>query len=368
MSYLLSDDGDDDLYRVLDADGSVVEGASVSLSDDDLHALYEDLKLARRFDRKAVALQRQGRMGTYPPIYGQEGAQVASVHALDDEDWLFPSYRENGAMLARGVSIAKNLEYWMGSEAGNEALRERNVFTITNPIATQVPLATGLAWGSAIDGNRRAALVHFGDGATSEGDFHEGVNFAGVFDAPVVFFCNNNQWAISVPRENQTRSKTIAQKATAYGIEGVRVDGMDPIAVYEVTRDAVRKAKNPGDRPAPTLIEAVQYRLGAHSTSDDPGVYRDEARTEEWRALDPVPRFERFMLSTGRIDEEGVEAVEQKIEDRIDAAVAEAEAAETDADYIFEHVYAAMPKRLEEQRQYLRALREEFGDEELLED
>ncbi|MCT9095590.1 pyruvate dehydrogenase (acetyl-transferring) E1 component subunit alpha [Haloarchaeobius sp. HME9146] len=367
MSQLVSDQPDD-LHRVIDRDGSVVDGASVSLSDDTLLALYEDLKLARRFDRKAVALQRQGRMGTYPPIYGQEGAQVASVHALDDEDWLFPSYRENGAMLARGVSMSKNLEYWMGSEAGNAALRERNVFTVTNPIATQIPLATGLAWGAKLKGDNRAALVHFGDGATSEGDFHEGLNFAGVFDAPVVFFCNNNQWAISVPREKQTKSATIAQKAVAYGFEGVRVDGMDPIAVYEVTRDAVQKAKNPGDEPAPTLIEAFQYRLGAHSTSDDPGVYRDEERTEKWRQMDPVPRFERFMLETGRLDQEDVDAIEQDIEDRLNEAVEQAEAATTDPRHIFEHVYAQQPKKLREQQAYLESLREEFGDDALLED
>ncbi|WP_435361157.1 pyruvate dehydrogenase (acetyl-transferring) E1 component subunit alpha [Haloarchaeobius sp. DFWS5] len=367
MSHLVSPDSDD-LYRVLDADGNLVDGATVSLDDDGLHDLYVDLKLARRFDRKAVALQRQGRMGTYPPIYGQEGAQVASVHALDDEDWLFPSYRENGAMLARGVSMSKNLEYWMGSETGNAALRERNVFTITNPIATQIPLATGLAWGSKLKTDGRAALVHFGDGATSEGDFHEGLNFAGVFDAPVVFFCNNNQWAISVPRENQTASATIAQKADAYGIEGIRVDGMDPLAVYQVTREAVERAKNPGDDPAPTLIEAVQYRLGAHSTSDDPGVYRDEERTEEWKQMDPVPRFEQFMLNSGRLDEAGVEAIEAEIEERIDAAVAEAEETETDPHDIFANVYAEMPRALREQQAYLDELRAEFGDEALLED
>ncbi|WP_435334971.1 pyruvate dehydrogenase (acetyl-transferring) E1 component subunit alpha [Haloarchaeobius sp. TZWWS8] len=368
MSSLVSPESDDDLYRVLDADGSLVEGASVSMADDALRDLYEDLKLARRFDRKAVALQRQGRMGTYPPIYGQEGSQVASVHALDDEDWLFPSYRENGAMLARGVSMSKNLEYWMGSESGNAALRERNVFTVSNPIATQIPLATGLAWGAKLKGDERAALVHFGDGATSEGDFHEGVNFAGVFDAPVVFFCNNNQWAISVPREKQTASETIAQKADAYGIDGIRVDGMDPIAVYEVTRQAIQKAKDPGDRPAPTLVEAVQYRLGAHSTSDDPGVYRDEERTEEWKRMDPVPRLERFMRESGRLTKEDVEAIEADIEERIDEAVATAEAAETDPANIFAHVYAEMPRALREQQAYLEELRDEFGDDVLLED
>ncbi|WP_440990764.1 pyruvate dehydrogenase (acetyl-transferring) E1 component subunit alpha [Haloarchaeobius baliensis] len=360
---------DDDVHRVLDVDGSLVDGASIPLSDGELRDLYEDLKLARRFDRKAVSLQRQGRMGTYPPIYGQEGAQVASVHALDDEDWLFPSYRENGAMLARGAPMAANLEYWMGSESGNASLADRNVFPVANPIATQVPHAVGHGWASRLDGDTRVSLVHFGDGATSEGDFHEGMNFAGVFDAPVVFFCNNNQWAISVPRERQTASETIAQKATAYGFDGVRVDGMDPLAVYEVTRDAVDGARDPLDgETRPTLIEAIQYRLGAHSTSDDPGVYRDEERTEEWKRYDPVPRLESFMLESGRIDEAGVDAVEADIDERIEAAVREAESFEPDPDNIFEHTYAGRPPKLDRQREHLRQLREQFGDDELLED
>ncbi|WP_435344700.1 pyruvate dehydrogenase (acetyl-transferring) E1 component subunit alpha [Haloarchaeobius sp. HRN-SO-5] len=368
MSHLVTPDDGDDVHRVLDVDGSLVEGASVPLSDDGLFDLYEDLKLARAFDRKAVSLQRQGRMGTYPPIYGQEGAQVASVHALDDADWLFPSYRETGAILARGVPMAASLEYWMGSEAGNAALGGWNVFPVANPIATQVPHAVGHGWASSLDGDRRVSLVHFGDGATSEGDFHEGLNFAGVFDAPVVFFCNNNQWAISVPRERQTASATIAQKANAYGFEGVRVDGMDPLAVYQVTRDAVERARSPGDAPAPTLVEAVQYRLGAHSTSDDPGVYRDERRTEEWKRYDPVPRLESFLLETGRIDEADVEVVEADVDDRIDAAIETAESFEPDPDNIFEYTYADRPGKLDRQREYLRHLRSAFGDDELLED
>jgi pyruvate dehydrogenase E1 component alpha subunit len=213
MSVLQRDPAD--RVQVLDEDGTVVDGATVpDLPDDDLVEMYRNLKLGRHFDQRAVSLQRQGRMGTYPPMSGQEASQVGSAFALRDGDWLFPSYREHIALSVRGWDLADDLLYWMGSERGNSPPADVQVFSLAVPIATQIPHATGAAWAAKLRGDDTAVLVYFGDGATSEGDFHEGLNFAGVFDVPAVFFCNNNQWAISVPRERQTASETLAQWQT----------------------------------------------------------------------------------------------------------------------------------------------------------
>nr|WP_254714793.1 pyruvate dehydrogenase (acetyl-transferring) E1 component subunit alpha [Natranaeroarchaeum aerophilus] len=354
----------------MDVDGHVRENASVpELSDDRLVEMYRDMRLARHLDERAVSLQRQGRMGTYPPMSGQEGAQVGSAYALGDEDWLFPSYREHAAVTVHGMPLSRTMLYWMGSEAGGRIPDDVNVFTVAVPIATQIPHATGMAWASKLKGENRAFLCYFGDGATSEGDFHEGLNFAGVFDTPTVFFCNNNQWAISVPRERQTASETLAQKATAYGFEGVQVDGMDPLAVYQVTKEAIDKAKDPGPGELrPTLIEAVQYRFGAHTTADDPSVYRDEDEVERWKQKDPLPRMETFLRSTGRLDDETVEAIEAEIEDRVAETIEEVESMHRpEPAEMFESVYRDMPDRLDEQLRYLQRLREDHGDNALLE-
>jgi len=360
------------MYRVLDEDGELVDGAEVpDLSDDELVEMYRHMKLARRFDERAVSLQRQGRIGTYPPLSGQEGAQIGSAMALGDDDWMVPSYREHGAGLVRGLPLKDTLLYWMGDERGNRIPEDENIFTVAVPIASQLPHATGMAWASKLkDEQDKAFLCYFGDGATSEGDFHEGMNFAGVFDTPNVFFCNNNQWAISVPRERQTASETLAQKATAYGFEGVQVDGMDPLAVYQVTKDAVEKAKDPDeDELRPTMIEAVQYRFGAHTTADDPSVYRDEAEVEKWKAKDPIPRLEKFLKDTDRLDDDDVEAIEADVEDDVAEAIEAAEETpRPDPASMFENVYAEMPDRLEQQLEYFQSIREEYGDEALLED
>ncbi|WP_254535158.1 pyruvate dehydrogenase (acetyl-transferring) E1 component subunit alpha [Halomarina litorea] len=358
-----------DPYRVLDEDGRVVDGATVpDLADEQLLAMYREMRTARHFDERMVSLQRQGRIGTYSPLAGQEAAQVASTHALREDDWISYQYREHGAVVVRGLT-PEYVRYWMGYEEGNASLVDQHIVPLNISIAGHIPHATGMAWAAKLKGDDRVVACHFGDGATSEGDFHEGLNFAGVFDTPSVFFCHNNQWAISVPRDRQTASATIAQKADAYGFNGVQVDGMDPLASYAVSRAAVEKARNPADGEArPTLVETLLYRFGAHTTADDPTAYRDEAEVEAWREKDPIPRFEAFLRDRDLLDDERVATIEDEIEEEVAAVVREAEDVEPDPADLFADAYAEETPRIREQREYLERLRERHGDDALLRD
>jgi len=357
------DRGPTDTVRVLDETGRPV-GPVPDADEATLVGIYRAMRKARRFDERAVSLQRQGRMGTYPPLAGQEAAQVASSYALAERDWVLPTYREHAATMVRGMPLERTLLYWMGHPRGGTVPEDVNVFPITVPIASQIPHAVGAAWARKLQGGREVVLCHFGDGATSEGDFHEGLTFAGVFDTPTVFLCNNNQWAISVPRERQTAAETLAMKADGYGVEGVRVDGMDPLAVLRVVRAAAEKARDPpADRARPTLIEAEMYRFGAHTTADDPTVYRDEAEVERWREKDPLKRFESYLREERLLDDDRIAEIESAVDAEITDAVEAAESTpRPEPSALFEHVHGAATPRVAAGRDRLAALRERYGD------
>ena len=257
-------------------------------TSDQLLALYRNLVLLRTYDERSVVYHRQGRIGTYAIFWNHEAMQAGGVFALEDRDWIFPAYRESAIGLLRGMPVSTVLSWWRGHPAGWWNPAEFNVASICVPIATQIPHAVGFAWGSALKGEDRVALTFFGDGATSEGSFHEGATFAGVMKAPVVLFCNNNQWAISTPLSAQTAAPTLADKAIGYGMPGIRVDGGDVLAVYEATREAVTRARA-GE--GPTFIEAVTYRAAPHATADDPSIYIDSERVEEEKENECVGRY-----------------------------------------------------------------------------
>jgi pyruvate dehydrogenase E1 component alpha subunit len=347
--------------QILGPDGTAnpSEVVELKLKPHDFKALYRWMVTARIFDERALALQRQGRLGTYAPLSGQEAAQVGSAYALKPEDWMFPSYREHVVQVMRGQRWLDVLTYWGGSEEGNRIPEGVNNFTISIPIATQILHATGAAWAAKIKGEKACAIAYFGDGATSEGDFHEGLNFAGVFQAPVVFFCQNNQYAISVPRTKQTASETIAQKAIAYGIEGVQVDGNDIFAVYKATKEALEKGRNGG---GPTLIEAVTYRLSHHTTADDWTRYRPAEEVEMWKQKDPIKRLKLYLEKQGLWSEQDEAKLLEEAKNEIAQTVAQYEALpKRDVEEIFKYIYAEMPWNLREQLQELKEYLAEHG-------
>jgi pyruvate dehydrogenase E1 component alpha subunit len=329
--------------------------SDVGVPVDTARAMLTDMLRARAFDEKALALQRRGWMSGYPSFQGQEGSQVAAAHAMDGEDWLFPTYRSNAMQIALDVPMADVLLFRRGRPEFQSG-HDKNVFPQAVPIATQIPHAAGAGMAANYVDADHGVVCYFGDGATSEGDFHEGMNFAGVFDAPVVFFCENNHWAISLPEERQTASATIAQKADAYGFEGVQVDGNDPLAVFETVRAALQRARE-GD---PVLVESLTYRQGAHTTSDDPSRYEDRGEDlPEWRTRDPIDRYAEFLREEGAVNDSWVSEAREGAEAEVEAAVADAEAAEEDdplgPDDVFEHVYGEVTPRQADQREWLRS-------------
>ncbi|MFP4076702.1 MAG: pyruvate dehydrogenase (acetyl-transferring) E1 component subunit alpha, partial [Halochromatium sp.] len=336
---------------VLDEDGNLDQALAPEVSDEQLDQMHRVMLLARRFDERMLNLQRQGRIGTFAPVSGQEAAQVGVMAALQAQDWFVPSFRESAASIWRGTPLKALLLYNAGYNEGGAIAEDARDLPIAIPVATQIPHAVGLGYAARYRGTDAVALVFFGDGATSEGDFHEAMNFASVFATPTLFVCQNNQWAISIPREDQTHSKTLAQKALAYGMPGIQLDGNDLLAVLAAAREAVERARNGG---GPTLIECVTYRLSVHTTADDPSRYRSDEEVEEWERREPLRRLQRHLKERGILDDDRIEALENAISEQIDEAWQETEQAMQELDEpldIFSHNYAELPRTLREQRE-----------------
>jgi len=318
--------------------------------------LYRAMVFARTYDRKGTALQRQGRLATYASFEGQEAAQVGSAAALEPDDWMVATYRDAAAMWMQGYPLELLFAGRTGDERGGSPPDHVPVLPPSITVGGHMVHAVGLAWGSRLLCERRIAITYFGDGATSEGDFHEAMNFAAVFDVPCVFLCQNNGWAISLPREEQTRSETLAQKAIAYGMPGFQVDGNDLFAVYEITKEAVNRARAGG---GPTLIEAVTYRIGPHTTADDPTRYRPEDEAIEWRRKDPLERVRLFLSEREDWTPEWQEQIEAEAAAEIDRAIELAEGLPPlKAHEIFDGMFEELPDHLVHQQREVLASRE----------
>ena len=352
----------DEPVHLLDPDGTYHEDPDhpVDLKDDQLRDLYKLMVVTRRVDQEAINLQRQGQLGVYASCKGQEAAQVGGAYALADNDWVFPSYREMGAAMVRGVDAASLLHLYRGTWLSNHDPYEHNFGLMSIPIGTQALHAAGFAMGAKFDGNPIVTMVYFGDGGTSEGDPHEAMNFAAVFDAPCIFFVQNNQYAISVPLDQQTKAPTLAHKAVGYGMPGYRCDGNDVLATYAVTKRAVERARS-GEGPA--FIEALTYRMEAHTTSDDPTRYRTEEEEQKAAETDPLARMKQFLKRRDLYDQELEDAIDehssaeaQRMRDEI------YDAPHGDPMELFEHVYVDPTGHFERQKPQLRAELDALGE------
>jgi pyruvate dehydrogenase E1 component alpha subunit len=333
-----------DLRRVIGDGEAIQDGEVEGLDERRLLELFRNMILLRTYDERSLVYHRQGRIGTYAIFWGHEAMQAGAHYALGDEDWIFPAYRESAIGLLRGMPVETVLSWWRGHPAGWWDPREYRVASIAVPIASQIPHAAGFAWGSRLKGTGASALVFFGDGATSEGAFHEGANFAAVMRAPLVLFCNNNQWAISTPLEAQTRAETLADKAVGYGIPAVRVDGGDVLAVYEAVSEAVSRARA-GE--GPTFVEALTYRCAPHATADDPSAYWDAERVEQEKRNECLGRYERYLRRLGVLTDELAQKARAAALERMRQGIAAAEALpEPDPELVFAYAYADPPRSL----------------------
>jgi len=334
-----------EMLRIMDEEGNVDRSLKPRMSKEVLLKAYRTMVLTRLADDKAVKLQRQGRLGAYAPNKGQEASQLGPAMALKEEDWMVWAFREMGALLCREVPLSTYYLYWMGNERGNVYPKELKVMPAAVPVGSQIPHAVGIAYASNLRKEKSVTLAYFGDGATSEGEFHEGLNFAGVFQTPNVFVCQNNQYAISTRRKRQSASPTLAQKAVAYGFPGILVDGNDVFAMYAASKEAVARARK---GKGPTLIESYTYRLSDHTTSDDWRKYRSKEEVEEWKGKDPLKRFRSYLLSQGILGDE--EALQTELVDIVEKAAAEAEAVPAPSRQdVFGHTYAEIPAYLQRQ-------------------
>ncbi len=336
------------LYQRLRPDGTL-RGKEPSLSPEQLRTFYERLVFGRVFDEKASNLSTLREIGTYAPGKGQEGCQIGFVSALEKNDWYVPMYRDSAGMLAFGMPAVKLLQYWGGDERGMQIPEDLNMLPLAVPVATQLPHAVGLSMARRLRGEKSVTLVTTGDGGTSKGDFHEALNFAGVYDLPVVFGVENNQWAISVKRDQQTAAKTMAQKAVAYGFEGILVDGNDVIASYEATKYAADKARRGG---GPTLIEYSTYRMGPHTTAElVSNKLKAPEEVAEWEKRNPITRLENYLRSKGLMDDKQKEAVALAAQKRMEDAVASYRATTTpDPSVMFDYMYSSLTAELADQK------------------
>ncbi|MBM4237820.1 MAG: pyruvate dehydrogenase (acetyl-transferring) E1 component subunit alpha [Euryarchaeota archaeon] len=340
------------MLQILDKNGKVNPKLEPSIDEDVLTSAYKTMVLARLADEKAVRLQRQGRLGAYPPSKGQEASQLGPAMALGKEDWLVWAFRELAALMWKGVPLWKLYLSWMGNEEGSNYPEGVRATPSVIPVASQIPHAVGISYASKLRGEKAVTLVFFGDGATSEGDFSEGLNFAGVFKTPTVFVCQNNQYAISLPRRMQTASKTIAQKAIAYGLPGIQVDGNDLLAMYAAANEAAERARK-GE--GATLIESYTYRLGDHTTSDDATKYRLEEEVREWSEKDPLKRFKIYLekkgLWNGEMEKSYLEEAKRIVEEEVMRAQSFAPPSIEEA---FKFNFASLPPELKEQMEFIR--------------
>jgi pyruvate dehydrogenase E1 component alpha subunit len=346
-----------DYLSILDEKGNLDESLEPDLADDLLLRLHRTMLLGRRLDERMLRLQRQGRIGTFAPVKGQEAAQIGAVAALRATDWMVPSFRETAAALWRGQTIDSVLLSFGGYYQGNAIPEDVRNFPGSVPVGTQLLHAVGLGYAINYRQQDEVVMVFFGDGATSEGDFSEALNFSAVWQTPVVFVCQNNGWAISLPRAAQTRTKTLAQKALAFGLPGIQVDGNDVLAVYSAAHEAVERAR---DGQGPTLMECVTYRLAVHTTADDPRRYRTDEEVAAWEQREPLTRFQQYLRGKGLLSDAALETLEDEIEADLRGAVQRAEQhMEQLADQalsLFDHLYVDMPPYLQEQRQELAKL------------
>ncbi len=326
-----------EMLSILKEDGSVDSKLEPKLGNETLKRFYEQMTYTRIWDDIALKMQRSGRMGTFAPSTGQEACQIPVVECLKKQDWLVPAFREHPAMMARGVSAKKIFQIWMGIEEGNQFDKRQNMMPPAIPVASQIPHAVGIAWAARIKKENSVSLVYFSDGATSEGDFHEGMNFAGVLKTPTVFICQNNQYAISTTVSQQTASRNIALKAIAYGFSGVKVVGNDALAMYVAANDVVYKARNGGGP--------------AHTTADDPTRYRNKAEVKEWEKKDPILRFRLYLQSKKLWTQSYEDKLIKQYTDELNKAADEAIASEHMTTDIFDYLYVELPEHLAVQRE-----------------
>jgi pyruvate dehydrogenase E1 component alpha subunit len=347
--------------EIMQRDGTVDEALRpTDLTDEKMLELYKEMALLREVDDMAVRMQREGRMGTYAPVRGQEACQ-ASAAALEPGDWIVPSYREMGAMYFHSIPFEMTYRYWMGDEGGSAWPRSKCATPISIPVGSQPLHAVGLAWAMKLRGEKSAVIAYFGDGASSEGEVHEAMNFAGVYKLPVIFFCQNNQFAISVPRRSQTASATIAQKATAYGFEGIQIYGNDLMAVWGSVKEALASARA-GE--GPKLIEASTYRLGAHTTADDPTKYRTDEEVEKQRPYDPMTRLNLYLTAKNLWSPDRDEAMWAGARTKAEKIALDAEqaCASPKISDIFDYTFETLPPDLQKQRESCLRSRQGGGD------